>query len=116
MPQYDGNAINDSGGMEIPKRQRSRRGQLWSFGVDGGNDRDGGEGDCNSHGDEEEGDVVMRLQHSEMMKAPNSHPPPPRLLWDNMTIGIGNTPQQTHKEYRQHILGYDVWRCGGTMI
>jgi len=51
MPQYDGNAINDDGGTKIPKRQRLRQGQLWRFSVDGGNDSDGGEGDCNSQGD-----------------------------------------------------------------
>jgi hypothetical protein len=50
----DENTINAGGGMEIPKRQRSRRGQLQCFGVDGGYNDNSGEGDCNArrHGDE----------------------------------------------------------------
>ncbi len=59
----DDDAINDGGGMEIPERRRSRRGQLRRFGVDGGDDNDGGEGDCNGCGDDKEGDMVMRLRH-----------------------------------------------------
>ena len=46
------NTINTGGGMEIPKSQRSRRGQLWRFGVNNGNNDNSGEGDCNGCSDD----------------------------------------------------------------
>jgi hypothetical protein len=47
----DKNTINAGGGMAIPKCRRSRRGQLQCFGVNGGNNDNSGEGDCNGCSD-----------------------------------------------------------------
>ncbi len=48
----DKNTINAGGGTEIPKRQRLRQGQLQHFGVNGGNNDNSGEGDCNGCSDD----------------------------------------------------------------
>ena len=57
------NAINDGGGTVIPEHQRLRRGQLRRFGGDEGNDGNCGKGNCDGHGDDKEGDMVMRQRH-----------------------------------------------------
>ena len=65
----DNNDTNDDdngGGTAIPERRRLRQGQLRRFGGDGGNDGDCGKGDCDGHGDDKGGDMVMRQQHIAM--------------------------------------------------
>ena len=56
-------AINNGGGTAIPKRLRLRRGQLWCFGGNVGNDGNCGKGDCDGRGNNKEGDMAMRQQH-----------------------------------------------------
>ena len=53
----DDDAINAFGGTEIPKHRQSRQGQLRHFGIDGGNNSNGGKGNCDSCSNDEEGDM-----------------------------------------------------------
>lgn len=48
----DKDTINAGRGTEIPKNQRSRQGQLQRFGVNGGNNDNSDEGDCNGCSDD----------------------------------------------------------------
>jgi hypothetical protein len=48
----DKNTINAGGVTEIPKRQRSRRGQLRRFGINDGDNNNSGEGNCNGCSDD----------------------------------------------------------------
>ena len=48
-------AINNGGGTSIPERQQLRQGQLRRFGGNGGDN-----GNCEGHGNNKEGDMVMR--------------------------------------------------------